>query len=237
VLTDKTPASEAASLSITFAPLSRVAEFASRMTSVLEAVERSMIPVCVRSPAVSSVKMELAKVETGVQAPTLISPAVLLPIKTCAERILAKLAAVNCRSPVAPAIPIVRPLVAAFTKTVVAAPVSTAVPPTCELALKAIVSAVKLMRPVPKSREAAFKVKVPVPAFTLKLPEPELAEVEAATVTPLPVKVIVLFVLEILALIDKSPVLVSDIVPVPPVAVPLKVRAPVFEIVVAPPPA
>ena len=109
----------------------------------------------------------------------------LLPICTVAARIVANSAELRLSAPVlvSPS-PIVVLLVLCLTTTTLALPVPAAVPPTCEVALSAIASAVNVAVPVVSNKLPPLVVNVPLPAFTPSEPLPLLTVVLAATVTP-----------------------------------------------------
>ena len=185
---------------------------------------------------VSSVKIPVAKVDAEVNAFAVIAPAVLLPMRTFVALTSFNIACVKESVPAPPAIPIVVPDVVGTMITSAALPAPEPVPPICDVALNAMVLAVRLAVPVVSNNEAAFKVNAPVPALTVRLAVPELTVVLAAWVMPRPVKEIALFVVLMLLLTVNNPLEPKVTVPAPPVIAPLTVVAPVLFTVVVPPP-
>ena len=137
-------------------------------------------PVCEIAPPESNVKTPVANVDADVNAPELIAPAALLPIRTLVARTSFNIACVKESEPVPPAIPIVVPEVDGVMITVDAAPAPAPVPPICDVALNDIVLEVNVAVPVVNNKEAAFNVIAPIPPVTFSAPLPELIFVLAA---------------------------------------------------------
>ena len=174
--TDKVPDKFAARFPMTFPLFVKRAEVAERNNNPELLVDKSSAPVCKMLLPVFKVNTPFcAKVERGVQAPIRIMPEVLLPMLTLVERIEFNLAVVRLKVPLAPARPMVVPLLPGWSNTCVAWSVLVPVPspPIC-VPLNNILLPVIEIVPVLKIRELLPVVKVFAPAFIVIVPVPAL---------------------------------------------------------------
>jgi len=105
------------------------------------------------------------KLVPAANVPIVINPELLSPIRALVVRIKLRDACVKLSVPAPPPTPIVVPAVPSVIIVFVALPVFNALPPICEVALKAMVFAARLIVPVESKSEDAPIVNKPLPAL------------------------------------------------------------------------